>query len=68
MIPIKVKLGLEKKTGEVWFYNKKRGICTDCNLLKPLYYSYLLTSGKALVQTCEDCFIKFDYFMLNKEG
>lgn len=67
MRPLKVRLGFEKKIGEVWLSNKKRGICTDCNLLKPLYYSFVLSSGKVLVQSCQDCFIKFDYFSSNRE-
>ena len=66
MIALKVKLGLEKKIGEVWSHNKKRGQCTDCSFLKPIFYSYVLSSGKVLTQTCEECFIKYDYFSMMK--
>lgn len=68
MIPLRVRLGLEKKSGEVWLNNKKRGICKDCDMLKPLYYAFVLSSGKILVQTCEECFTKFNYFSVKKEG
>lgn len=64
MIALKIKI--EKKSGEIWHHNKKRGQCNDCNFLKPIFYSYILSSGKILTQTCEECFDKYDYFSIEK--
>ncbi len=53
---------IRKSFGEVWINNQEIGICTDCNTTQPLFYSYVLPSGKVLTQTCQGCFSEHNYF------
>jgi hypothetical protein len=51
-----------KKSGEVWINNQEMGMCLDCKMLKPIFYTFILPSGKILSKACQDCFDSNNYF------
>jgi hypothetical protein len=55
---------VKKRSGEVWINNQEMGMCLDCNMLKPIFYSFVLPSGKVLTRACSDCFTDNNYFNL----
>lgn len=67
ILTLKIKRFLEKKSGEIWINNQEMGVCLDCSLVKPIFYTYKLPSGKVLSQTCQDCFQKYNYFNESNE-
>ena len=67
ILTLKIRKFTEKKSGEIWVNNQETGVCLDCNLVKAIFYTYKLPSGKVLSQTCQDCFEKYNYFAQSSE-